>query len=166
MNNTEKLLRAFIEASGYDVKEDNKTFVNGELWGVKYSFIPTTIDDVVTHSTDYKVTKRNPTKRLDVPLCKKGLSDNKLSEPNTRVGIDKLLDTRSTINGVIVMVDNVTIDQLVKNILSLSQLKDELRFIKLNDRDFSGVVSWFGDLAERQSDHYYLIFDVEVFLDD
>lgn len=51
MNNTDKLLKAFIEASGYEVEEttETKTEVVGEgvIWGTKV--------------VDYKVTKKQAT---------------------------------------------------------------------------------------------------------
>ena len=53
MNNTDKLLRAFIEASGYEIKEVVVDKVIPDLSRVERSTL--TIKDVI----DYKVTKRD-----------------------------------------------------------------------------------------------------------
>ena len=148
MNNTEKLLRAFIEVSGYEVEE----FTNQSP-----IICLGTGERDIAYIKDYKVTKGK---------LKQGLDDNKLSEPRSRVDIDKVLDTKSTINGVVVMVNDTSIDQLVKNIVNLSQLTSNLRFIRHKKCDFDRVIGWFGDLAKRQGDTYYLILNVEVFLDE
>jgi len=50
MNNTDKLLRAFIEASGFDIKEIKREFYKGE-----YKGLSTEIHEEVI---DYKVTKK------------------------------------------------------------------------------------------------------------
>jgi len=55
MNNTDKLLRAFISASGFEIEETETTAtetIKGVLWGTK--------------TIDYKVTKKKPQACFDV----------------------------------------------------------------------------------------------------
>lgn len=62
MNNTDKLLRAFIEASGYEIKETQKVFIKGVEQKGCGSLIPIDADniDYLEVFNDYKVTKKKP----------------------------------------------------------------------------------------------------------
>jgi hypothetical protein len=53
MNNTEKLLRAYIEAQGFDVKEVTKSFVMKDMGRPEADAMFTS-----TQVVDYKVTKK------------------------------------------------------------------------------------------------------------
>ena len=76
MNNTEKILRAFIEASGFDIEE--------EYIPLDYRAIPNwnnngRIGERPTPTIDYKVTKK--------PSDKRNISaSEKLSEATARMG--------------------------------------------------------------------------------
>ena len=59
MNNTDKLLRAFIEASGFEIEEVSNTYISGIKYGGDAPLIPFTPMDKVTTSIDYKVTKKD-----------------------------------------------------------------------------------------------------------
>ena len=50
MNNPDKLLRAFIEASGFDVQEIKEEFYKGEFKGLS--------TEIHERVVDYKVTKK------------------------------------------------------------------------------------------------------------
>ena len=86
MNNTDKLLRAFIEASGYEIEE---TIGN-----------PTSNDPKIQFylNFDYKVTKTKLQQVLD---------DNILSIPNsrklTKECIEDLINPNKPVGGVIVL---------------------------------------------------------------
>lgn len=85
MTNEMKLLRAFIEASGYEVEDTQKVFIKGVEQKGCGSLIPIDADniDYLEVVNDYKVTKRkvfdykrhdekvNLKIKLDAPLCKK-----------------------------------------------------------------------------------------------
>ena len=59
MNNTEKLLRAFIEASGYEVEEIVTTSVFGSAEvPTKEEFISGMCGPTIVEAIDYRVTKR------------------------------------------------------------------------------------------------------------
>lgn len=64
MNNTEKLLRAFIEASGYyveEVTETNKIYL-AESLGSKGAPLANMLPEHIIKTTDYKVTKKDKIK--------------------------------------------------------------------------------------------------------
>lgn len=68
MDNTEKLLRAFIEASGYDIKEDRYTIINGvRVEDNGNPMITVDAGDRVTAGFDYIVTKKEE-KFIEVSL--------------------------------------------------------------------------------------------------
>ena len=119
MNNTDKLLRAFIEASGYEIETK---VTSQELHNPHNSNV-----EIIT-STDYKVTKK--------------------------VSIQHD------------WYDGVTLNDLVKNIIILSNLEDQYKFIKYPKESFHAVIDWFGDDAIRCNEHRYNIFNVEVGLDE
>jgi len=54
----DKLLRVFIEASGFDIKETQKVFIKGVLYKGDSSLIPVDNIDDVEVINDYKVTKK------------------------------------------------------------------------------------------------------------
>lgn len=60
----------------------------------------------------------------------------------------------------------VPLSQLVKNVYELSISNHSERWIKYPEDQFHAVVNWFGCMADKQSDTYYLIHGVEVFLDE
>ena len=64
MNNTDKLLRAFIEASGFEIEETQKVFIKGVLYKGNSSLIPVDDLDSVEIINDYKVTKKKTTREL------------------------------------------------------------------------------------------------------
>ena len=105
MNNTDKLLRAFIEASGYEIKRVR----TGDEKCDCYKSNPLSRDHLigcqrcqgtgVSHGIfDYKVTKTK---------LQQGLDDNRLSIPNsrrlTKECIEDLLSPNKPIGGVIVL---------------------------------------------------------------
>ena len=97
MTNEMKLLRAFIEASGFDVEQTEIITLDGTPLPKPDmrpgAFIPIEADDIrnIIRVTDYKVTK----KRFSVP----SLTDDE---------IDALLDPSKSVNGFIVRIDNET----------------------------------------------------------
>ena len=78
MNNTEKLLRAFIEAQGFDVEEVHTPLGDTEIsdWNNKWRNANTRhIPPKPTASTNYKVTKRGEhIKQVDISTIYKHLS--------------------------------------------------------------------------------------------
>ena len=58
MDNTEKLLRAFIEAQGFEVEEVSETFINGEKYQGSDPLVHFTPMDTVLTTLNHKVTKR------------------------------------------------------------------------------------------------------------
>ena len=137
VDRTEKLLRAFIEAQGYEITE------LATPTGIKHEISNCGIHKKTAQfDIDYKVTKK-----ADV----------------TTKGINAYL--RECFNGE---GDHTPIEKLIKNVLILSQLGDGFRFIKYKKYDFDRVINWFGDLAVNSSSTggYYLILDVEIFLDE
>jgi len=160
-----KLLTAFIEASGYSIeviehgseivsKDVGERMIRANSATASRSLISDCgeyrrgDDDcyfsVGGVTTDYKVTKRKPIKRLDVPLCKK---------PNP-------LD---------VTYDGVSLKQLTENIIEIHcdpTADIHNKWIKYPKASFYAVVDWFGDFAVRANEHRYYIYGVEVNLDD
>ena len=136
MNNTEELLRAFIEASGYEVEETSTIALNGKplekpSLGLAGGLIPVkTVKELrsIITITDYKVTKK----------------------------ADHLHEWH----------DDVPLNQLVKNVIELSTIDAELRWIKYPKSSFYAVIKWFGDAAKRVNEHRYEILGVEVSLDE
>lgn len=53
MNNTDKLLRAFIEASGFEIQEIKEEFYKGEFKGLGTEIHERVIDYKVTKKDDY-----------------------------------------------------------------------------------------------------------------
>lgn len=140
----EKKLDALIDALGFDVEVIETITLDGKPLQKPVIGAP---GEVIAVDN-----LRNIVRGIDYKLTKRGLQqgpdNNKLSEPKP----------------------SVSIDQLVKNIINLSQLESDLRYIKYKKCDFDRVVSWFGDLAKRHDTDgdgdWYLILGVEVFLDD
>ena len=56
-DNTEKLLRAFIEAQGFEIEEVRDTYINGEKFKGNDPLVHFTPMDTVTIELNYKVTK-------------------------------------------------------------------------------------------------------------
>ena len=129
-NNTEKLLRAFIEASGYEVEETGmETRINKEdLANMANPERPMSMIRIEDGTTDYKVTKK----------------------------VDHLHE----------WYDDVPLNQLVRNVIVLSTVDAELRWIKYPKSSFYAVIKWFGDDAKRVNEHRYEILGVEVSLDE
>lgn len=63
MDNTEKLLRASIEASGYEICEGNHLFINGIFKEDLHSIVPAKEGDDVRYESYYKVTKKESTQQ-------------------------------------------------------------------------------------------------------
>ena len=123
MDNTMKLLTAFIEASGYDVEEITKSV---EMPDKSRPEVGSTF--ISKKVVDYKVTKKPS------PLH--------------------------------VYYDDVQLEQLVANVIQLSECKVDERWIKYPKASFDAVVDWFGFQAERANAHRYIILGVEVSLDE
>jgi len=62
--------------------------------------------------------------------------------------------------------DNTPLDVTIKKILIISQLDPPLRFIKLPRDKFNSVVEWFIGMAIKSHNGMYVIFNVEVWLDE
>ena len=119
MTDEMKLLRAFIEASGYEVEEVN----NGKSEIVKAFWDRPAI---IKEGIDYKVTKKP--------------------------------------NPLHVYYDDVQLEQLVANIIQLSEYKADEKWIKYPKDSFDAVIDWFGTQANKQSDTLAEILEVDVFL--
>ena len=62
--------------------------------------------------------------------------------------------------------DSVPLEQLIRNIIDLSLMDEQFRWIRYHKQSFNAVVRWFYGIADKQSDTLYLIMGVEVFLDE
>jgi len=58
MDSTEELLRAFIKASGYEIKALSSVFISGIKHEGDETIVPVRLEDSVTHKIDYEVTKK------------------------------------------------------------------------------------------------------------
>ena len=75
MSNTDKLLRAFIEASGYEVEEVSSSPAS---FGERYSLIQCT-PEIVNAWTDYEVTKKKTNKEDIVKRIIATMEENDIS---------------------------------------------------------------------------------------
>jgi len=124
MTNEIKLLRAFIEASGFDVEDTQKVIIKGVEHKGKAHEIPVDDLDSMEIINDYKVTKKPD------PLRKE--------------------------------YSGVSLEQLVKNIFTVSNLDDGYKFINYDRDQFNAVYDWFiHDVKEKTSDSF-LIYGVTV----
>lgn len=134
MTNEIKLLRAFIEASGYDIEEEFilhiacKCRPNSAVLGGDRDCDICCGTGQDGGDFDYKVTKKP--------------------------------------NPLHVYYDDVQLEQLVANVIHLSECNDSERWIKYPKASFDAVVDWFGFQAERANAHRYIILGVEVSLDE
>ena len=69
-------------------------------------------------------------------------------------------------NPLHVYYDDIRLEQLVANVIHLSECDHSERWIKYPKASFDAVVDWFGFQAERAIAHRYTILGVEVSLDD
>lgn len=70
MNDTHKLLLAFIEASGFDVEEEYKVYISGVYIRTQKHKYPKDINNMfpVHNETDYKVTKKEAEAMVTLPV--------------------------------------------------------------------------------------------------
>ena len=138
MNNTEKLLRAFIEASGFDI-EEVETFNEAQYLVDK--------EDYKNNPNDYRgaFCKSPPFKasyiEIDYKVTKKPDQLNKLY-------------------------DGISLRQLTQNVIDIEcDPLSGFKFIKYPKDSFHAVIDWFAHDAKRVDDHTYYVLSVEVSLD-
>lgn len=59
----------------------------------------------------------------------------------------------------------VSLDQLISNIIKHARMPKQYRFIKYKEDQLNAVVQWAGELAVKQSEDHFVIFNVDVLLD-
>ena len=141
MNNTDNLLRAFIEASGYEIEEGDISA--GEPIDCSCSS--------ATYST-MEIKSLYSGKHIDCP----NFGGNWIvSEPVIDYKVTKKLDK---------LYDGVSLDQLIRNVFELSHANHSEKWIKYPKDIFDAVVKYFGDAAINKTDTYAEIYGVDVFL--
>ena len=146
MNNTDKLLRAFIEASGFEIEEGKVTA--GDLIDRSYSS--------ASYSTK-EMKQRYPNKHLDTE-CFGGKWI--VSEPVIEYKVTKKPE---------LLYDGISLRQLTQNVIDIEcdpTLAIEDKWIKYPKDSFYAVIDWFGNDAIRCNEHRYNIFNVEVSLNE
>ena len=137
MNNTDKLLRAFIEASGYEIEEVYSVYTN--------------VSDVLNYTTSIKpcasLSQGDWACRVDVDY-----KVTKKVDP-----LDVLYDgvtLRQLINHIIDISCNPT-------------LPDRSKWIEYPEKSFDAIINHFGDKAEATGDDVgYEVLGVGLFMED